>query len=330
MKRRYLVLAGLSLACGLFLAGCGEPGATQVVKQLQTVQNKLTAYKSSAWMTVHMQGAVQRYYVETWYQAPNQYRIALGNENKEISQIILHNATGIYIINPGSKRLLKFQGDWAERQGHLYLYHALLSRIIAAQEPTFSRKEKQVSFTIPGDPLNPLIAYQRITLNGQTLNPVQVELLDAKRQPIVTLDYLSYQQNVQFPSGSFSPEQSTTLHAVEMPVAQVERGFGVVEPTWLPTTDSMLDASENHGVIFLRYAGKEPFTLAENRPLTESLSLGQGKLVTLFGIPAVLTGQGPTHQLYWMSHGVEFQLTSTMSAQDMVHIASSTLDNIGK
>ncbi len=319
-----------TLWLGLALVGCGQLNATQMVKQLQSVQSGMNSYKSTAFMTVHIQDGIQRYYVETWYQAPNLYRIALGNENKDISQIIVHNAQGIYLISPGVKRVIRFQGDWAERQGHLYLYHSLLSKILAVAEPQYSVKDKVVSFMVPTDPLNPLISSQKVELEQGSYAPKQIILYDKAKQPVITMTYLTFQKGVTFDAGAFSPDQATTLKAIEMPVSTVEQGFGVIEPTFVPTNDSLEDESELNGTVYVRYTGPEPFTIVESRPQPGGLDLGAGQLLTLYGVPAVLIGSGGVHQMYWLHRGVEFQLTSDMKVSDMIQVAASTLGDYGK
>ncbi|WP_181363084.1 LolA family protein [Sulfoacidibacillus thermotolerans] len=318
------------MSLALVLSGCGQMSATQMAKQLQSVQNNLTTYKSEAFMTVHVQDSVQRYYVETWYQAPNLYRIALGNENKEISQIILHNAQGIYIISPSTRKVIRFQGDWAEKQGQMYLYSSLLSKIVSAVKPGYSVKDKVVTFVVAADSSNALISSQKIELDQATFHPIQVVLYDQERRPVITLNYISFKKGVQFPPNAFSPDQATTLKSIEVPVSAIEQGFGVIEPSYIPQNDNLEDEAEQGGVVFVRYAGPEPFTLVETRPTPGSIELGSGQLLTLYGLPAVLTGNVAVHQLYWLEHGVEFQLTSHMPIQQMVRVAASMVDEGGK
>ncbi len=330
MRKTHLIAFVLTLALGLTLAGCGQPSVTQVVQQLQNVQSNLTSYKTTAYMTVHLPGSIEKYYVETWFQAPDRYRIALGNENKEISQIILHNARGIYIISPNTKKVIKFQGDWAEKQGQLYLYHTLLSKIVATDNPVYSNRENLVTFTMAGDPQIPLVNAQKIVLDSSTYAPKQVILLDREKQPIITVDYLSYQKGVTFAPNAFSPEQTTTLQPVEMPVSAGEQAFGVIEPTWVPGNDSILDETEQNGSIFVRYEGSSPFTLIENRPTSNAIDVGQGSMVTLYAIPAVLTKSGSLNQLYWINGGVEFTMMTRMPTSDLIRVAASTIESMGK
>ncbi|MCY0876268.1 MAG: hypothetical protein OWT28_08375 [Firmicutes bacterium] len=330
MLRRNWIAFVLTLGLGMTLVGCGQPSATQVVRQLQSLQSNLTSYKSTAMMTVQVQGTAERYFVETWYRAPDQYRIALGNENRDISQIILRNNQGIYIVSPGIKKIIRFQGDWAERQGQLYLYNALLSRIVAASEPSYTTRDKVVTFELGAESINPSVETQRIELAQGTYAPVQVTLLDKKKQPLITMTYLSFDRNVNFPANAFSTDQATTLEPIELPVSAQTQEFHVIEPTWVPQSDTVADETDAGGIAMVRYDGPHPFTLVETRPTSAGQDLGSGQLLTIEGIPAVLLSQGNVHQLYWLYGGLSFALTSRMSIEDIVQVASSTITDMGK
>lgn len=330
MRRKKWTGFVLTLTLGAILAGCAPLGSAQMIKSIQNVQSSLSSYKTQATMTVRLQDAVQRYYVETWYQSPNQYRIALGNDAHDISQIIVHNAQGIYIISPSTKKVIQFQGDWAEKQGQLYLYHTLLNRILSVQNPDITSKDKLLTFTLPAESLSPLISTQRIVLDKGSFAPKQVVLYDKGKQAVITVDYLSFQKGVTFNANAFTPDQATTLKSFDMPVSSIEEGFGVIDPTWVPPGDEIASETESAGVVFVRYGGPHPFTLAEERPGSQSIDVGQGNLVTLYGLPAVMTGAGSLHQLYWFDHGVEFQMTSSMPVSDLIHVAESTVETMGK
>lgn len=330
MRRKKWTGFVLTLALGAILAGCAPLGSAQTIKSIQSVQNNLSSYKTQATMTVRLQDAVQRYFVETWYRSPDQYRIALGNDARDISQIIVHNAQGIYIISPSTKKVIQFQGDWAEKQGQLYLYHILLNRILSVQNPDIARKDKLLTFTLPADSVSPLVSTQRIVLDEGSFAPRQVVLYGKDKQAVITVDYLSFQKGVTFNANAFTPDQATTLKSFDMPVSSIEEGFGVIDPSWVPQGDDVASETESAGIVFVRYGGPYPFTLAETRPDGQSIDVGQGSLVTLYGLPAVMTGTGPLHQLYWFNHGVEFQLTSSMPVSDLVHVAESTVETMGK
>ncbi|MCY0870192.1 MAG: hypothetical protein OWT27_06345, partial [Firmicutes bacterium] len=176
MRRRHFAGLVAIVALGAILTGCGQPSQTTVIRQLQQAQTNLSSYRASAVMTVALGARVERYYVDTWFKAPDLYRIALANDAHEVSQIILHNGRNVFLISPGTRRVIRFQGNWAARQGQMYLYHALIARLLSESEPAYRLRDGIFTFTLAGTPGNPLIRAEKVQLADKTFAPVKLEL----------------------------------------------------------------------------------------------------------------------------------------------------------
>ncbi len=330
MQKRVYFSTGLTLLLGIALTGCGPFGGARVVKQLQSYSQNLQSYQSTAQITFNEAGGSQQYDVETWYAAPDRYRIALGNDSKEISQIILHNDKGAYLITPSAKRVMRFQGDWAERQGQLYLYQVLLNDIVNSDPLRYRQDKTTMTFFLKPVVASPFAATEEVRLNRQTYDPLSLTFLDQQQKPVLSVRYTSFKKGVTFRQNAFSPDQTTTLKALELPVSASQQGFGVIEPAWIPARDTLQDEVDKNGVVLIRYSGSSPFTLIENRPQSGAVDLGRGQLMSLNGLPAVWVGSGFAHQLYWTNQNVEYTMTSKMNLPDFLHVAASTVDNGGK
>jgi outer membrane lipoprotein-sorting protein len=332
MRRYIRWLFALVFLTGLCLAGCGVRSSDSVVNDLSRLSQNLKSYKSTAMMSVKMQNSIQKYYIETWYQAPEQYRIMLGNENKEISQVILKNPEGIFIVSPQLKKSFRFKGEWAENQGHIYLYHSVVKRIIETQDKTFSRGNGVVAFNMPMNPENPLVARQKVELDDKSLYPKQVILLDKQDTPIVTVQYDSFQTDVTFHKEDFDPEKAMALaNQDDMAVMAGQTDFGVVEPTYLPMgTKKLGESTEIDHSILLRYDGTHPVTLVEERPKPMESQLVNGTLYDIYGIPAVVTGSKDVKTMYWLFENVQYSLSSSLPIGEMEKVAASTMVSSGK
>lgn len=330
MQKKVYWSTGLTLLFGLVLTGCGPFGGARVVKQLQTFSQTLQTYQSTAQMTVTGAGATQQYFVETWYEAPGRYRIALGNDNKEISQIIVHNEKGTYLITPGAKKVIRFQGSWAEQQGQFYLYQALLNDIVASDPLRYRQDKNTLIFSLKPGGIGPFATSEEVKMDRKTYYPQSLVFYDKLQKPVLSIRYTSFKKGVTFRQNAFSPDQTTTLKALEWPVSATQQGFGVIEPSWIPARDTLQDESEKNGVVFIRYNGASPFTIIENRPQGGDVDLGPGQLLTLNGLPAIWTGAGAVHQLYWVNQDVEYTMTARMNQADFLRVASSTVDIGGK
>lgn len=312
------------------LAGCGPFGSAKVAQQLQTASQQLGSYQSAAIMSIAEPSSLQQYYVETWFKAPDSYRIALGSSKNEVSQIILHNDKGTYLITPGVKKVMRFQGNWADRQGQFYLYQNLLKDILASQPLRYKTDKELITFVLAPVGVTPYAATEKVLLNRKTFYPQSIVLSDSSQKLVLSIRYTTFKTGVPFQNDAFSPDQATTLKAVEWPVGASIQGFGVVEPAWIPARDTLQDESDQNGVVMIRYKGAAPFTIVENRPREGAVDLGQGRLLTLNGIPAIWTGTGDVHQLYWVNQAVEYTMSARMSQPDFIRVAASTVDQGGK
>jgi len=334
MRKSVLWIIMAVFAFAMMLTGCGQPNSADVLTNLKTMRQDLSSYKSTAMMTVKLQNSLQKYYVETWYNGPHAYRIALGNENKEINQVILRNDTGLYIVSPRLKKSFRFQGEWAESQGHIYLFNSVIDRILAAadRQTTMNNEQHTVTFDLPMSVDHPLLAKQSVELSLGNLAPKMITLYDKSNQAVVTLDYKSFKRGVKFKSSDFSPKQITAGSNTDAePVgASANENFGIIQPSFVPTGSSLHTTAQVDGQMLLRYVGKESFTLVEERPTSTTSFLDHAEWIDLLGVPAVVTGGGQVKTMYWLYGGVEFAMTGSMPLDQMAEVASSTLDQTGK
>lgn len=331
MKKIAAWVMAMGLVGGL-VAGCGTPTRQNVVAKLQSEAQVLNTqnYKSTAMMTVQMDNSSQTYYIETWYEAPDTYRIALGDGNKNINQIIVHNPNGMFIVSPSLQKVFRFNGNWAQNQGHIYLYDQIIQQIVSGQDVKVSKDGRLYAIDIPISPANDVVSRQRVLIDSSTLDPKQVVLYDKDNKAVVTIEYKSFQTNVKFVEADFDPhklvKQAVTTISYQQPTE-----FAYVDPgVTLNDALSVIHPEEQDDVL-LRYMGQNPFTLEEWRPNPGVDGMANVQLVDLFGVPAMYLGSGSAHQLVWLNNGIQFALTSShLSVDQMKTVAISTFAQVGK
>lgn len=334
MRKSWMWLFALLLAMTVTVTGCGTQSQDSVLKSLQAAKQDVKSYQSKAIMEVRTPTASQKYYIETWYQQPDLYRIALGNENKEITQVIVHNQDGIFVVNPQLKKSFKFRGEWAEHQGHIYLYHAMIDRIMNAPDKTFDKKDGFLSFKMPMMPENPIVTQQEIVFDSKNLHPSKVVLYDKSNKAVVTVTYQEFKTGVTFEKNTFTPESAMAMAKKDsVAVVAGDKSFGVVEPSYLPKGMKMQGQPyEQNGTVYLRYSdGKQSLTIVEKRPDPTMTPMPMGSQIEdLYGVPAITSSSGDVTTMTWVHNGIEFNVTGTVSVSDMNQIAQSTLGSVGK
>ncbi|GGJ04010.1 sporulation protein YdcC [Alicyclobacillus cellulosilyticus] len=330
-------ITGLAVAAGLILAvaaGCGVPGKQDVVHKLRAEAASLERqnYKSEALMTVQMDNSAQTYYIETWYEGPDTYRIALGDANKNINQVIVRNPSGMFIVSPALQKVFRFNGNWAQNQGHIYLYDQILAQIIQDANVKVGKNQGLYTFDLPISPANDVVVREHVVLDAKTLHPKQVVLYDKDGKAVVTIQFQKFETGVQFAPDAFNPHQIAAQKPAQQTMA-ADMQFGYVEPDETFGARQTIAYPEEADQYLLRYSGAHGFTLQESRPAPGVFGFPSAQLVDLYGVPAVYTGTPASHahELIWINNGIEYDLASSdLTLGQMKEVALSTFAQIGK
>jgi outer membrane lipoprotein-sorting protein len=328
----------LLMAMILVLSGCGQKGSKDVVKDLGDHIDKMSGYKMNAVLTLQTGKEPQAYNVEVWHNKPDLYRVALTSEQKDITQIILRNNEGVFVLTPHLNKSFRFQSGWPENHGQVYLYESLVRSIINDPNRVFKDENGKYVFEVKADYQNRSLSTQRIWLTHD-LVPVKVDVLDSNKTPMVTVDFSNFKLNAKFDGDSFSKERNMqtsmlgTVPTLAGAKQNASESFGVIEPSYLPkgVTYSGVEKvkGEDGDKVVLRYKGKYHLTLIEERPKASTVTYPSGDVVDLGSSVGVLTGDEML-TMSWTHDGVEYLLTGAVPKDEMIAVAKSTLDQVGK
>lgn len=328
-----VVAAGLAIA---LLSGCGSPSQGAMVSKLKSQTQTLEQqnYTSTAMMTVQSDNSSQTYFVRTNYEGPNEYRIELGDSNKSINQIIVRNQSGMYIVSPSLQKVFRFNGNWAQNQGHIYLYDQILQQVIqsaGSKAVKMTRGNGTYTFEMPVTPASDVVAKEKVEVDQKTLKPEQVILYDKQNTAVVLIKFTSFQTGVKFDKADFDPYQLASSGTAKTTAAAEQSQFGYILPSVLFNDKLAVAEPEAQDDYVLRYTGPYAFTLSEFRPSPGPDGLPSAQLVDLYGVPALETTAGNAKQLLWIANGVEFSLVSShLTDAQLTAIAMSTLGQVGK
>ncbi|GIP39945.1 hypothetical protein J31TS4_32250 [Paenibacillus sp. J31TS4] len=211
------------LTAMLLLAGCGTKDAGAVVKDLNNTVDKLESYEGTGRMVLHSGQQPQEYQVEVWYQSPHYYRISLTNDKKDITQIVLRNDDGVYVLTPHLNKIFRFQSDWPDNQGQVYLYQSLVQSILADKERQFTTEENAFVFDVLANYANASLARQKIWLDKKSFAPRHVEVADANANVMVSVDFNHFEFNKKFDKDAFDMQRNMTASRLqELPTLSQE------------------------------------------------------------------------------------------------------------
>ena len=345
--RRITWVVAIVMCVAVIVAGCGSKDAGAVVKDLNEVMGELTSYQGAGTMTLHTSQQAQEYEVEVWYQAPHYYRIALTNAKKNVTQIVLRNDEGVFVLTPSLNKSFRFQSDWPERQGQAYLYQTLVKSIVDDDNRQFTEDGDAYVFDVASNLQNHSLKRQRVWLHKKDYAPLRMEAIDMDANVLLEVEFDSFTFNNKFDEDSFNMERNMTSFEMQsVPTLAGEeaegqtkknRSFGVLKPVYLPEGVTLKDMNDiklgDDTGVMLRYEGEYNFTLTELRPKDRAVSASVGTVLDLdlgFAV-GVLLGNEQMQTLTWVHDGVEFRMSSAdLPRDEMVKIAQSMEDQIGK
>lgn len=331
------------LVSALVLTGCGTKSEEKVVEDLRAKLNQSESYRSHATMNIQSGEAEHQYDIEVWYQPPHYYRVALKNTGKDVSQIILRNDEGVFVLTPQSDKFFRFQSSWPDAHGQPYLYKTLMQNIVEDDGRQFEAVEDGYVFDVTADyKQNQALKQQRIQLNKK-YEPEQMALLDADGKPLVEVTFDEFRTDVNFDSDAFDKDRNMTdwgegaAAAAATPDEENDEAEGDAQtdqigtwvPEWQPEGSELASehkvATPGGEGILLRYEGEVPFTLLQQptKSAVPVMANAVGEPVQLRDTVGVLLEQGDQKQLNWTLDGVDFQLTGALANEEMMKLADS-------
>ncbi|MCG7217116.1 outer membrane lipoprotein-sorting protein [Paenibacillus mucilaginosus] len=210
MRRYTWVVALVMLCMALVVTGCGKKDAGSIVKDLDKVVGSMKSYHAKGVMKLNTSAEAQEYEVEVCFQAESYYRISLTNAKKDITQIVLRNDDGVFVLTPHLNKSFRFQSDWPNNQGQVYLYQSLVESIVNDTDRQFAEDEKAYVFDVAANYQNSSLVRQKIWLDKKTYQPQHVEVSDASANVMVELNFSEFQFDAKFDKAQFDMQHNMT------------------------------------------------------------------------------------------------------------------------
>jgi outer membrane lipoprotein-sorting protein len=239
------------MCVAILLVGCGKKDASDVIADLDKTINKLESYEGAGTMTLHTGTKPQQYSVDVWYQSPSFYRIALKNSTKDVTQIVLKNEEGVFVLTPQLKKSFRFQSDWPEKQGQAYLYHTLIQSILQDNNRQFTTEGNTYVFDVVSNLQNHSLVRQRVWLAKKDYSPLRMEASDAESNVLLDVTFTSFEFNKKFDEDSFDMERNMMSYELQSVATMAEDEWeeeGIEGASEEGDADDGVDASDEMGV----------------------------------------------------------------------------------
>ncbi len=227
--RRVTWTLAMVMCVVIVLVGCGKKDASDVIADLDKTMNKLESYEGAGTMILHTGLKPQEYAVEVWYQSPSYYRIALKNATKDVTQIVLKNDEGVFVLTPQLNKSFRFQSDWPEKQGQAYLYHTLVQSILQDKNRQFTADGDTYVFDVVSNLQNHSLVRQRIWLDKEDYAPARMEASDAESNVLLEVKFNSFVFNKKFDEDSFDMERNMVSYELQSVATMAEDEWATEE-----------------------------------------------------------------------------------------------------
>jgi outer membrane lipoprotein-sorting protein len=198
MNRRVCFWLGVILFCITLCTGCGLKtlSANEVRERLGKDFEDMTDYSVIAQITYYSGEQPEIYETKHFFKKPGLYRSEVVKPENMKGKAVLFDGQKQHIIYPGAGDSVVVDNPWEdENPGLLFKVMQRFSE----QPSDFSVKQqdsdKYYTLEIRWDESNPIAQKQRLWLDGKTLKPVKLEIIQAEGKPLAVVEYLQLELN---------------------------------------------------------------------------------------------------------------------------------------
>jgi outer membrane lipoprotein-sorting protein len=207
----------VGLAAFVMLAGCsGNPVKPKsMTEQIQNRISTMSSYAGKGMLTFYTGTQPIAYEVDVAYRKPDFYRIAMRNESEKVDQVILKNKQGVFVITPSLQKSFRFQTNWPNNQGQVYLYQSIAQFLIRnLQDGVKPKKTKGNYLVMEGKSQYPNASLdkQKVWIHSRTFAPKKVQLIDRQQKLRVAMQFRTFTFNTAFDKDFFTKKRSLEVY----------------------------------------------------------------------------------------------------------------------
>lgn len=317
------------LLSAIVLSACGKDSQEQVLQKLHEKWAEGKGYELDATMEIKTGSEPRVYDVNVWHTEPDFYRVKVSQKDEDVTQMIIRNKEGVFVVTPSLKKTYKFQSEWPKQNSQPYLIGALAEDLLADENVLMEDMEDSYVFTAATrNNHKSIMPTQKITVDKKTLLPKSVSILDEAEEEQMLITFKKIDLGVQHKESEYAVEQFTEDNKPNVATEQESTNFPTHYPVLAWGNTSLVDEQriDNDGVerVILTFEGDKSFTLVQ-----EPIELGDTATIPVFqpGDPADLgftIGAITDHSISWEKDGVSFFLASNnLTKEEMIEVAAS-------
>ncbi|MEK9199850.1 outer membrane lipoprotein carrier protein LolA [Lysinibacillus halotolerans] len=327
--RHKLIAFIVMLLSVLVLAACGGNSQEDVLKDLNDKWNDVKGYELDASMEIKTGTEPRVYDVNVWHTEPDFYRVKVTQQGEDVTQMIIRNKEGVFVVTPSLRKTYKFQSEWPKQNSQAYLIGALAEDLLADEKVKMEEDDKNYIFTAATrNNHKSIMPTQKIVVDKKTMLPTSVSVLNEAQEEQMVITFKNIDLGMQHKESEYAVEKfSEDEEETASASAEVENTeFQTYYPTldWATLADEQKVAEEGVERVILTFDGEKSFTLVQQPIVYEETSTLP---VYAPGDPADLgftIGAITDNSISWERDGMSFFIASNnLTKDEMIAVASS-------
>lgn len=313
----------------LLLTACGATSQKKVSEKIDAKWNDGEGYELTATMQMNTGGQERIYDVTVWHTKPDFYRVTVTEQSEKVTQMIVRNEEGVFVVTPALRKSYKFQSDWPNENSQAYLISALAHDVKSDEKAVMTEQDQTYTFeTTTRNAEKTGLPVQKIVIDKETMLPKKVSLLNEAAEEKISIEFKSIDLGQAHKKEEYAVEKFPENEENEVGESDNDsKAFQTYYPSVLFDGVKLADerAMEEGGEerVILTFEGEKDFTILQ-RPVDAS-----GEILPVFA-PGDLADLGFTigaitdTSISWEKDGMSFFLASTeLSRKEMMEVAAS-------
>lgn len=206
--RHKLIAFIVMLLSVLMLAACGEDSPEEVLKDLNNKWNDVKGYELDATMEIKTGTEPRVYDVNVWYTEPDFYRVKVSQQGEDVTQMIIRNKEGVFVVTPSLRKTYKFQSEWPKQNSQAYLIGALAEDLLADNNVQMEEDEENYIFTAATrNNHKSIMPKQKITVNKKTMLPTTVSVLNETEEEQMLIEFKNIDLGMKHKESEYAVEK---------------------------------------------------------------------------------------------------------------------------
>lgn len=228
--------------------------------------NKLKSYKMQGVLENYFPSGTKECVVTTYYKSPDNYRVELLNPNSVEGQIMVKNASGVYVLIPSVNKTFKVNSTWPANSSYPYLLQSLANDIISDSNIISTNEDSDTILELKAKLFNKEEITQKIILSNKN-DLKEVLHYNTNHDLISKFKVTSIEKDLELEDTLFDTSETLETLNVYYKENPLDYDRTINYPAYYPDNTSIKDelivGSSNNKSAITTFSGSVSYTITQ-------------------------------------------------------------------